>query len=190
MTLIHSFKRRTVLRIAGLLFAISLGVYLVLSYRASLYTTVPSGPLWSSSLPTYSNQWNYTAPSSLRQPNPNFKAAFVTLTKGDRAALSSLRQTIRDLEDNFNKDYGYPYIIFSNDVLTDEFKELASSIAHGDVVFYELGPEMYGYHNQTDRAKAAQARIDMGEREIMFGDSEDYRFAARFMAGMIFRQDI
>lgn len=187
MAPLHSFRRRAIIRIASLLTIVLLIIYGVLSYKSSLYTTVPANyPLWSSSLPQYRNQWSYTNPTSLRQPNAHFKAAFVTLTKGDHASLSNLRSTIRNLEDNFNKDYGYPYIIFSDEVLSDEFKELASSFAAGQMAFYdELGPEYYGYSNTTDRAKAAEARIRMSD--TLFGDSEDYRFASRFMAGLIFR---
>ncbi|ORY98722.1 nucleotide-diphospho-sugar transferase [Syncephalastrum racemosum] len=186
MSPIHSFKRRTIIRLAGLLAFLLLIVYLVLSYQTSLYKTVPDNiPFWSSSLPSYRNQWSYTNPSTLRQPNPNFKAAYVTFTKGDRAALANLRLTVRNLEDSFNKDRHYPYIIFSNEHLSDEFKELASSLATGQMAFYDdLSSDYYGYGNTTDLAKAAEARTRMSE--TLFGDSEDYRFSSRFMAGMIF----
>jgi alpha 1,2-mannosyltransferase len=133
-----------------------------------------------------SNQpWQYTAPTTLRQPNPNLNAAMVTFVRGDRGTLQKLRSTIRNIEDSFNEHHGYPYIIFTDEDLSTEFKELVSSTTKGDVSFEKVGKDYYGYPKGIDMKKAAQARIDL--KDVMFGDSEDYRFNSRFLAGTIFR---
>ncbi|CAO3644886.1 unnamed protein product [Cunninghamella echinulata] len=45
---------------------------------------------------------------------------------------------------------------------------------------------MYGYPSFIDKKKAEQTRMEMGEKGIIYGDSEDYRFQARFFSGLIF----
>ncbi|KAI9498427.1 nucleotide-diphospho-sugar transferase [Zychaea mexicana] len=95
--------------------------------------------------------------------------------------------TMRQIQYAVNEKRSYPYIIFSDEELSDEFKHLASIMTpNADVAFYDkLGPEFYGYANSTDRERALEARIRMNE--TIFGDSEDYRFSSRFMAGLLFR---
>lgn len=92
---------------------------------------------------------------------------------------------MRNLEDSFNRRDRYPYIIFSDQDLSDEFKELASAITRATVRFEKIPKEMFGYPPFVDQEKAAKAREDM--KSTIFGDSEDYRFLARFMAGTIFQ---
>ncbi|KAI9476446.1 MAG: nucleotide-diphospho-sugar transferase [Benjaminiella poitrasii] len=136
------------------------------------------------------SSWQHTNPTNLTYPHDRFKAAFITFVKSDRASLTKLRFTIRNLEDQFNKNYHYPYIIFSNEELDEQYRELASSLVgpFGSMRFEIVDKELYGYEAHTDLKKAAQARIDLNT--IMFGDSEDYRFQSRFMAGTIFRHPL
>jgi len=129
--------------------------------------------------------WKYTPPAALHHPNPNLKAAIVTFARGDRGTMQKLRLTMRNIEDSFNHNHGYPYIIFTDEDLSNEFKELVSSTTKGDVVFEKVGKDYYGYPKGIDKKKAAEARIKL--KDVMFGDSEDYRFNSRFMAGTIFR---
>lgn len=94
---------------------------------------------------------------------------------------------MRNLEDQFNKHHHYPYIIFSDQELSEEYMELASSVAGNltTVRFEQVHGDLYGYTDNVDMKKAEQARIDL--KDTMFGESEDYRFQSRFMAGTIFR---
>ncbi|CAO3597202.1 unnamed protein product [Absidia cylindrospora] len=123
--------------------------------------------------------------NSIKHPNPNLKAAFVTFTKSDTESLTKLRSTIRDLQDQFNNDRNYPYIVFSNEELSDEFKELTRPLSNNNIIFEHLNSTFYGYPDFIDMARANKARDDM--KDIIFGASDDYRFQARFMAGMMFR---
>ncbi|CAO3657212.1 unnamed protein product [Mucor hiemalis] len=134
--------------------------------------------------------WRYNNPMNLTFPHDRFKAAFVTFVKNDSASLTKLQFTMRNLEDQFNKYHHYPYIIFSDQELSEEYMELASSVAGNltTVRFEHVQGNLYGYTDNVDMKKAEQARIDL--KDTMFGDSEDYRFQSRFMAGTIFRHPI
>ncbi|EIE83937.1 hypothetical protein RO3G_08642 [Rhizopus delemar RA 99-880] len=92
---------------------------------------------------------------------------------------------MRNLEDQFNKNHNYPYLIFTDQDLSQEYMELVASLSKATVKFEKVGKDLYGYHPRTDLERAAQARIDMSQ--MVFGESEDYRFQSRFMAGMIYR---
>ncbi|KAI8139158.1 nucleotide-diphospho-sugar transferase [Fennellomyces sp. T-0311] len=179
MASIQSFKRRTSLRTITLLSFLLCFGYAIWSFIPNHRRRQP--------LVAYEEWPPYVNPVPLQQPHDNFRAAHVTLTKGDSESLANLRKTIRQLQDAHNHARGYPYIIFSDETLSDEFKHLAKSMApNADVAFFdELGPKWYGYSNSTDRDLARQARERMNE--TIFGDSEDYRFAARFMSGLMFR---
>lgn len=134
-----------------------------------------------------SSAWQHENPTHLRYPHNRFKAAFITFVKSDRASLTNLRLTIRNLEDQFNKDHQYPYIIFTDQELDEEYRELASSLVgpNTTMLFEKVDDDLYGYHPTTDLKKAKEVRIAMNG--IAFGESEDYRFQSRFMAGTIFR---
>ncbi|KAI8884833.1 glycosyltransferase family 15 protein [Backusella circina FSU 941] len=121
-------------------------------------------------------------------PHGRFKAAFYTFVKEDIGTLTKLRRTIRSLEDQFNKDHNYPYVIFTDQELSKDYKTLASSLTKADVYFEKVSGDLYGYPPNTDMKKAEQARIKLNG--TMFGDSEDYRFQSRFMAGTIYRHPI
>ncbi|KAI7849650.1 nucleotide-diphospho-sugar transferase [Circinella umbellata] len=188
MASIQSFKRRTILRIVGflsflLLCSFVIWTYIPLDRVASSLGKNKHHPLIVNAWPPYENPQQ-----PLRQPHDNFNAAYVTFIKGDSASLAGLRMTIRQIEFSVNKEHHYPYIIFSNEELSDEFKHLANVMTPDDidVAFYDkLDNEYYGYANSTDQKEAEAARIRMNE--TLFGDSEDYRFSSRFMAGLMFR---
>jgi alpha 1,2-mannosyltransferase len=131
------------------------------------------------------SEWNYDNPSTLMYPHDRFKAAFITFVKNDTISLTKLRYTMRNLEDQFNKNHNYPYLIFTDQDLSQEYMELVASLSKATVKFEKVGKDLYGYHPKTDLERAAQARIDMSQ--MVFGESEDYRFQSRFMAGMIYR---
>ncbi|CAO3643195.1 unnamed protein product [Cunninghamella blakesleeana] len=162
-----------VLIISGILSILGLGL-LAISPLSNL-------AVWNTS-----NIWRYT-PLPLHHPNPNFKAAFITFTKGDTESLTNLQFTIRELQDKFNHNHHYPYIIFTNEPLSNKFKEAVATLTKNNAVFEILDKRTYGeYPSFIDKEKVQHARKEMSEKNIIYGDSEDYRFQARFFSGLIF----
>lgn len=134
--------------------------------------------------PSYNHHWawNNMEIKDIRHPNSNFKAALVTFARNDQ--LAKTRFTIRSLEDSFNSERRYPYIILSDQELTDEFKQKVAALTKATVLFPGIPDEFWGYPAHTDLNKAAKAREDM--KNIIFGSSEDYRFQSHFMSGPLF----
>jgi len=134
--------------------------------------------------PTYNIRWAWddVEIKDMRHPNHKFKAALMTFVRNDQ--IDRIRFTVRSLEDSFNRDRGYPYIILSDQELSDEFKEKVAALTKATVLFPGIPDDLWGYPDHTDQNKAAKAREDMSG--IIFGGSEDYRFQSRFMAGPVF----
>jgi alpha 1,2-mannosyltransferase len=166
---------KTFIRFLLVILAILTGLFLFTQSTKPLAPTVKNDV-------TTSQQ---TSQGRLVYPHNRFKAAFYTFVKDDSGSLTKLRHTIRSLEDQFNKDRNYPYVIFTDQKLSKDFTTLASSLTKAPVYFEKVSKDLYGYPPNTDMKKAAQARLDLNG--TMFGDSEDYRFQSRFMAGTIYR---
>ncbi|KAI8365526.1 nucleotide-diphospho-sugar transferase [Blakeslea trispora] len=145
--------------------------------------TIPLNIPWFTSIHNYPNSWQYTPSDHFSSPNPNFNAAFITFVKQDKSSLSDLRKTIRQIEDIFNKHYGYPYIVISDSKLTTEYMELASSLTKSDMVFETVSSFEYGYAKKIDQYKASLARKYLKDAR---DDTEELAFKARLMAGTIF----
>ncbi|KAI8141889.1 nucleotide-diphospho-sugar transferase [Fennellomyces sp. T-0311] len=182
----HISRRKVIQRLPFLAAASFAIAFIILAFNASLYRTIPTKLPFFSSIPVYRNQWNYIAPSTIRHPKRDFRAALVAFVENNHQSVGKLKRTIRDLEDNFNQQYHYPYIIFSNTSLSMEHKELVTSLTGGDVLFHKLDETMYGYANDTDHGAAEQSRKQM-KNQVVYGDDVHYRFRARFWAGMVFR---
>lgn len=181
-------SNRPVTRIVLVVIVILTGIYLFSTsslYKHNLKET-QKGITWDDDYFAYStSSWQYTNPTNLSFPHDRFKAAFVTFIKSDSASLTKLRFTIRNLEDQFNRNHHYPYIIYTDQELSEEYMELVASLTKATVRFEQVQRDLYGYNKNTDLQLAAQARDDLNT--TMFGNSEDYRFQSRFMAGTIYR---
>lgn len=177
-------QRKAVLQLCMLIFFILLITLMVLLFLTSLYMTIPANIPYFTNIPKYRNKWQYTPALQLSQPNPHLNAAYITFAHGDKESLSDLRQTMRTIEDVFNKHHNYPYIIFTDDDLSIEYKELVASVTRGDVQFEKVTQYEYGYGNTTDQFRAFLARNNLKDTE---GNTKEFRFKSRLMAGTIYK---
>ena len=104
-------------------------------------------------------------------------AAFVVLARNED--LNSLRDTMHQLEDRFNRKYGYPWVFLNNDPFDDNFKKLTSGLASGDTFYGTLNETMWGYPDWIDQDKARDSRQKMEEKGVIYGGSESYRHMCR-----------
>jgi alpha 1,2-mannosyltransferase len=73
-----------------------------------------------------------TSTGKLRQKGKT-KAAFVTLIRNRE--LWDIISSIRQIEDRFNRNYHYPWVFLNDEPFTDEFIELTTKMASGEVTF-------------------------------------------------------
>ncbi|KAI8979903.1 nucleotide-diphospho-sugar transferase [Pilobolus umbonatus] len=154
-----------------------------LLFLSSLYRTTPIYVPYISKLPIYHNQWQYTPPDTLKQPNSGqLTAAYVTFSKGDTQSLNDLRMTVRSMEDTFNSQHNYPYIIFTMDDLSTEYMELVSSLTKSDVLFEKVSKEEY-------ESNAMISSWDAFMKKMPEDDMMHSLQGSRFMAGPVFRSE-
>ncbi|PVV03230.1 hypothetical protein BB560_002303 [Smittium megazygosporum] len=112
-------------------------------------------------------------------------AAFVALVRN--SDLKGMRDSIRQLEDRFNRKYHYPYIFLNDVPFTEEFKRGVQDLASSNVTFGTLDSESWGYPPWVDKQKAK----DIWEKaDYMHSKSESYRFMCRFQSGYVFRHPL
>ncbi|ORY99935.1 nucleotide-diphospho-sugar transferase [Syncephalastrum racemosum] len=115
-------------------------------------------------------------------------AAFVVLVRNND--LDSMRTTMRQLEDRFNRKFGYPWIFLNDEPFDDKFKAYTSGIASGETFYGTFDHTMWGYPDFIDQEKARQCREDMAAKNIIYGGSESYRHMCRFQSGFFFRHPL
>ncbi|KAG0179478.1 alpha 1,2-mannosyltransferase 2.4.1 [Apophysomyces sp. BC1034] len=100
-------------------------------------------------------------------PNSSYltvKAAFVVLVR--EADLFSLRETMRTIEDRFNKQRGYPWIILSDQPFSSHFQEWIQSVTLHPVYFGQAPAEEWHEPNWIDMKRAEAEAIKMYADEV------------------------
>ncbi|OBZ89151.1 Alpha-1,2 mannosyltransferase KTR1 [Choanephora cucurbitarum] len=127
----------------------------------------------------------YKRPSS---SSPPVKAAFVILARNRE--LQGLRQSIRQLEDRFNRHFNYPYVFLNEEYFTDEFKQKTSDLTKAKTYYGKIDESMWGYPDFINQTHAAECRKDLENRKVIYGGSESYRHMCRFQSGFFFRHPL
>lgn len=112
----------------------------------------------------------------MEDPN-RVKAAFVILARN--SDLTGIRQSIRQMEDRFNKHFNYPYVFLNEEYFSDEFKQKTSDLTKAQTFYGKIDKEMWGYPDFINQTYAAECRKDMHNRHIIYGGSESYRHMCR-----------
>lgn len=102
--------------------------------------------------------------------------------------LEGALESMRSLEDRFNKDYHYPWT-FMNDVpFTQKFIDDTTSMASGET-FYELIPEEdWQPPSHIDRVKLADSFNEMVRQDVMYGGVRSYHNMCHFNLGFFYKQ--
>lgn len=71
---------------------------------------------------------------------------------------------MRDVEEKFNRKYGYPWIFLNNEPFTDEFKSGVKQMTRSEVRFGFVERKHWGYPEWIDQNKAAETRRIMKQK--------------------------
>lgn len=121
-------------------------------------------------------------------PGPRMNATFVTLARN--SDIWEIADSIRQVEDRFNKRYNYDWVFLNDAPFDDEFKTITTSLVSGKTHYGEIPKEHWSFPEWIDEEKAAKVREDMKEKKIIYGDSVSYRHMCRFESGFFFRQPL
>lgn len=139
-------------------------------------TSAPITPITSTGLPP---------------PTPSgekMNATFVTLARN--SDLWEIVKSIRQVEDRFNRNYGYDWVFLNDKPFDETFKKITTALISGKTHYGEIPTEHWSFPDFIDQEKARKVREDMAERKIIYGDSISYRHMCRFESGFFFRQEL
>ncbi|KAF6747525.1 alpha-1,2-mannosyltransferase [Ephemerocybe angulata] len=138
----------------------------------------------SNQSPSLSNSLNETFANG--QPKAN--ATFVILCRN--SDLEATVKSIREIEDRFNRRYGYPYTLLNEVDFTDEFKNRIRVLTAAPVEFGVIPRDHWYQPDSIDEEKAKAAREKMQKDGIIYGESVSYRNMCRFNSGYFFRHPL
>ncbi|KAI8353677.1 nucleotide-diphospho-sugar transferase [Mortierella sp. GBAus27b] len=113
------------------------------------------------------------------------RATFVMLVR--ESELYGAIDTVRQLEDRFNRHIQYPYVFLNDRPFSDRFKEVMKRSSKADMVFAQVPTEHWSYPSWISQDKAAKARTAM--KNVIYGSSESYRHMCRYQSGLLVQHD-
>lgn len=185
-------------------------------YFISSSSTIPKAPLerWKgnndkdSPTPGVSHPGPPSAEEKIRAPSPSMaapaeslssnntlslgtgrmNATFVTLARN--SDLWDIADSIRNVEDRFNRNYHYDWVFLNDKEFDDNFIKVTTALVSGKTHYGTIPKEHWSFPDFIDQDKAKKVREDMAERKIIYGDSVSYRHMCRFESGFFFRQPL
>ncbi len=115
-------------------------------------------------------------------------ATFVSLVRNSE--LWAMVDSIRHVEDRFNRKFKYDWVFLNDEPFSDEFKTVTTSLISGTTRYGLIPKEHWGYPDFVDQALAAEKRQQMAAQGIIYADSESYRHMCRFESGFFWRHPI
>lgn len=102
--------------------------------------------------------------------------------------LKGALQSMRSLEDRFNRNYKYPWVFLNDVPFTDEFKEQTTLMASGET-YYDLIPsEDWQPPSFIDDQLLKENLRKAHEDGIIYGGSRSYRNMCHFNSGYFYKQ--
>ncbi|KAJ7221311.1 glycosyltransferase family 15 protein [Mycena pura] len=99
-------------------------------------------------------------------------------------------QSIRSIEDRFNREYGYPYVFLNEEPWEDNFKKRISVLTNAPIEFGVIPRDAWFQPDWIDEEKATEGRKKMEEQGIIYAGSVSYRNMCRFNSGFFFKHDL
>ncbi|KAL0574162.1 hypothetical protein V5O48_007790 [Marasmius crinis-equi] len=121
-------------------------------------------------------------------PPRRANATFVLLARN--SDLDGIVISMKQIEDRFNKKFGYPYVFLNEEPFTDDFKRHITELTDAEVKFGLIPREHWFQPEWIDEGKAAAAREKMVTKQVLYGGSVPYRNMCRFNSGFFWRNEL
>ncbi|SCU84979.1 LADA_0D05028g1_1 [Lachancea dasiensis] len=116
------------------------------------------------------------------------RATFVTLARN--SDLWSLVPSIRHVEDRFNRRFHYDWVFLNDKPFDQEFIRVTSALVSGTAKYGVIPSEHWSVPDWIDQDRAAEARSQMVQDQVIYGDSVPYRHMCRFESGFFFQHEL
>ena len=152
--------------------------------------------------------WLHVRSFSIARPAHNLDAPFYTgcqnpvlngSTRASAALVMLARnsdvagavQSVRSVQRQFNRHFGYPWVFLNDERWSDEFMERVWEAIDEDngagakAAFNTIPKDMWGYPDWIDRGKAKHEMKSMEEQGISYAGKESYHHMCRFNSGYV-----
>jgi len=144
----------------------------------------PSGPPYKTPIPEeYYLKPNHTSPQG-RKAN----AAIVILARN--TDINGVVTSIKQVEDRFNKKFGYDYVLLNDQPFEDSFKKRVEELTDSPIKYGLIPREEWVQPDWIDEEKAKASREAMMKNNVIYGGSVPYRNMCRFNSGFFYRQEV
>lgn len=121
-------------------------------------------------------------------PGERMNATFVTLARN--SDVWEIAESIRQVEDRFNRKFNYDWVFLNDAEFDDNFKKITTALVSGKTKYGLIPKEHWGFPEWIDQDKAAKVRDEMREKKVIYGDSVSYRHMCRYESGFFFRHPL
>ena len=121
-------------------------------------------------------------------PKKKAKAAIVILARN--SDVEGLNKTIPQFESTFNHKFQYPYVFLNDVPFNENFKQSVRKLSKAEMKFGTVPHEHWSYPSWINQTRAAEVRMDMKKRNVIYGDSLPYRHMCRYNSGFFFRHPL
>lgn len=112
-------------------------------------------------------------------------ATFVSLARNED--LWELIESIRAVEDRFNRKFKYDWVFLNDKPFDENFKKVTTNMISGKTHYDLIPKEYWSFPDWIDKDRAALVREEMREKKVIYGDSISYRHMCRFESGFFWR---
>ncbi|KZP18793.1 glycosyltransferase family 15 protein [Athelia psychrophila] len=181
-------------RYVFLALAIVVGLHFILSITHDGYGQMASldSLTLNSSNHSADSMTLHVAPHVYEKPKPaeprRANATFVLLARN--SDLEGVIDSVRSMEDRFNRKYKYPWVILNEEPFTAEFIQRITTLTDAPIEFGLIPSEHWYQPDWIDEDLATQGRRKMEWNNIIYGGSVSYRNMCRFNSGFFFRHEL
>lgn len=96
--------------------------------------------------------------------------------------LREVLETLESVENAFNKQFKYPYVMLNDVPFNKTFKKSVSKAVR-KVSFHTVSEDMWSYPEFIDKGKARAAMRELKAQDALYGGNESYHHMCRFYSG-------
>ena len=126
--------------------------------------------------------------ADINAPRPRENATLLMLVRNFE--VDAAIESMRNLEDRFNKYYHYDWTFLNDVPFTNEFIEKTTAFASGKTQYALIPYDDWNRPPWIDEELFEQKLVEMEENNVIYGGSRSYRNMCRFNSGFFFRQKI
>jgi alpha 1,2-mannosyltransferase len=131
---------------------------------------------------------DYYVPKNTSRTGRRANAAIVMLARN--SDLNGVVKSVKQMEDRFNKKFGYPYVFLNEQPFEDNFINRVRELTDSSVEFGLIPKDHWYQPDWIDEKKASENREKMAADNVIYGGSLPYRNMCRYNSGFFYRHEL